>query len=180
MLPKQKIETHRAFNEAEKFISNVENEREEPTETTEGKLASMEAAIENATSSNNKGNITASKKIEVKKEESSSGTNKNNSVSVTSSSNRNSTNSYRLVNRKAMYFPNPVYICDGHGTVVINIEVSETGKVNKTSYNSKTSTTTNECLIDIAIEYAEQTRFSTDAGKQKQLGTITYNFPGQN
>eukprot|EP00657_Telonema_sp_P-1_P006596 TRINITY_DN2568_c0_g2_i1.p1 TRINITY_DN2568_c0_g2~~TRINITY_DN2568_c0_g2_i1.p1 ORF type:complete len:113 (+),score=2.68 TRINITY_DN2568_c0_g2_i1:119-457(+) len=43
---KVKIETNRAYNEAEKFISSIENENQELTETTEGKLQQMSDAIE--------------------------------------------------------------------------------------------------------------------------------------
>ena len=93
--------------------------------------------------------------------------------------NRNSTNSYRLVDRTALFFPNPVYTCDGFGKVVISIEVSATGKVTKANYNKRNSTTTNQCLIDKALEYAYLSRFNTAPSKPEQLGTITYNFPGQ-
>lgn len=100
-------------------------------------------------------------------------------VSRVNASKRNSTVSYRLVDRSALDLPNPVYICDGSGKVVINILVSETGRVLKVNYNEASSTTTNECLIDSALEYAQEAIFSTSSSKPKQLGTITYNFPGQ-
>jgi len=63
--------------------------------------------------------------------------------------------------------------------VVINVEVNNLGKVVKNSYNKTASSTSNECLIDAALEYSEQARFTTDASKARQLGTITFNFPGQ-
>jgi hypothetical protein len=63
--------------------------------------------------------------------------------------------------------------------VIINIEVSATGKVIKCDYNATGSTTTNQCLIDNAISYAKKARFTTNANLPKQLGNITYNFPGQ-
>ena len=93
--------------------------------------------------------------------------------------NQNSTNSYRLVNRKALHFPNPVYICDGYGKVVLHIEVSNLGKVIQATLNKNSSTTNNECLIESAIKYAEKARFNTDAKKPVQMGSITYIFPGQ-
>ena len=84
-----------------------------------------------------------------------------------------------MVGRKAIVFPNPIYICDGFGKVVLNIEVNAKGKVVKASFNKKTSTTFNQCLIESAIEYAKRARFTSDLSKAKQLGTIRYIFPGQ-
>jgi hypothetical protein len=109
----------------------------------------------------------------------SNGTKKTKEVSVAKSSKRNSTVSYKLVQRTALYLPNPVYTCEGFGIIVIDIEVTETGRVKKASYNKRESTTKNECLIDNAIAYAESARFTTDSQKDSQEGTITYNFPGQ-
>lgn len=178
--PPINAETHRAFNEAEEFIKEIEQEREEFSETTEGKLEEIEAAIEDSQVASNGNGIIASNNKQIRKKEvSSSGSNKKETVSTIKSSNRNSTNSYRLINRTALYFPNPVYTCEGGGKVVIAIEVNEFGTVKKASYNSRQSTTTNQCLIDSALEYASLARFTTDASREKQLGTITYNFPGQ-
>mgnify|MGYP002819737926 CR=1 FL=1 len=93
--------------------------------------------------------------------------------------NRNTTIKYRLVNRSALALPNPVYTCEGGGTVVINITVNDRGQVVNAAYNAQRSSTTNGCLIDSALEYAQVARFTSKAGKTSQLGTITYRFPGQ-
>lgn len=176
---KVKVETNRAYNESEKFISSVENENQEETETTEGKLQAMNDAMENSKNENGNGtSIVIKPKEEKKKKFSNSETGKEGEA-VVKSGNRNTTISYQLINRKDVDLPNPVYTCYGSGKVVINIEVTNLGKVLKTSYNKTSSTTSNECLIDAALEYAGQARFSTDASKIKQLGTITFNFPGQ-
>ena len=176
---KVKIETNRAYNEAEKFISSVENEDEEITETTEGKLQEMNEALENSKSDNGNGaTVTTKPEKEKKKKFSNSETGKEGEA-VVKSGNRNTTISYQLVNRKDIDLPNPVYTCYGSGKVVINVEVNNLGKVVKNSYNKTASTTSNECLIDAALEYSEQARFTTDASKVRQLGTITFNFPGQ-
>lgn len=90
---------------------------------------------------------------------------------------RNSTVSYSLEDRIALKIPNPVYTCDALGKVVINIEVSNNGTILKTTYNKGASTTTNGCLVDQALEYAESARFNS-ATKEKQLGTITFHFQG--
>lgn len=173
------IKTHRAYNEAEKFISSVENENQEETETTEGKLQEMNEALENSKSDNGNGATVITKPEKEKKKKFSNSESGKEGEAVVKSGNRNTTISYQLVNRKDIDLPNPVYTCYGSGKVVINIEVNNLGKVVKNSYNKTSSTTSNECLIDAALEYAEQARFTTDASKTKQLGTITFNFPGQ-
>jgi len=168
-----KIETHKAFNEAEKYISELENERNETSENTQDKLDKMNDAItDNAI---NKIPLTSSKKTALEKKESPS----NIEDGEEETNNQNSTNSYRLVNRKALHFPNPVYICDGYGKVVLHIEVSDLGKVIQATLNNNSSTTTNACLIESAINYAKKARFNTDASKSVQMGSITYIFPGQ-
>ncbi|WP_062622079.1 hypothetical protein [Aequorivita aquimaris] len=176
---KVKIETNRAYNEAEKFISSVENEDEEITETTEGKLQEMNEALENSKSDNGNGAAVTTKTEKEKKKKLSNSNSAKDAEAVVKGGNRNTTISYQLVNRKDIDLPNPVYTCYGSGKVVINVEVNNLGKVVKNSYNKTASTTSNECLIDAALEYSEQARFSTDASKAKQLGTITFNFPGQ-
>ena len=176
---KVKVETNRAYNEAEKFISSIENENQEVTETTEGKLQEMNDALENSKSDNGNGTSVITKPDKEKKKKFSNSESGKEGEAVVKSGNRNTTISYQLVNRKDIDLPNPVYTCYGSGKVVINIEVNNLGKVVKNSYNKTSSTTSNECLIDAALEYSEQARFTTDASKTKQLGTITFNFPGQ-
>lgn len=173
-----KVETNRAYNEAEKFISSIENDQE-ITETTEGKLQEMNDAMEDSKNDNGKGtSITTKANKEKKKKFSNSETGKEGEA-VVKSGNRNTTISYQLIDRKDIDLPNPVYTCYGFGKVVINIEVNNLGKVVKNSYNKTASTTANECLIDAALEYAGKARFNTDSSKDKQVGSITFNFPGQ-
>lgn len=174
-----KVETNRAYNEAEKFISSVENEDQEITETTEGKLQEMNEAMENSKSDNGNGTSIAEKIEKEKKKKLSNSKSGKDTEAVVKSGNRNTTISYQLVNRKDIDLPNPVYTCYGSGKVVINVEVNNLGKVVKNSYNKTASTTSNECLIDAALEYSKFARFNTDASKTAQLGTITFNFPGQ-
>lgn len=172
-----KIETNRAYNEAEKFISELEDSREEPEESTEEKLKAMNDAITNASGVDD---AAAREKAKKKLAETKATLAKNKKSTLTStSSSRLTTISYSLVNRKAMELPNPVYTCEGFGKVVISIEVNQLGKVVKTDYNKNASTTTNECLIDSAIAYAREARFTTDGSRMSQLGTISYHFPGQ-
>lgn len=177
---KVKVETNRAYNEAEKYISSIENENQEITETTEGKLKEMNDAMEESQNSNSTSKESITKKP-LKKEKSkfSNSKSEKDAQAVVKGGNRNTTISYQLVNRTDMDLPNPVYTCYGSGKVVINIEVNKLGKVFKSSYNKNVSTTSNQCLIDAASKYAQQARFNTDASRTKQLGTITFNFPGQ-
>lgn len=176
---KVKVETNRAYNEAEKFISSVENKDQDITETTEGKLQEMNEAMENSKSDNGTGTTTITKPEKEKKKKLSNSESGKDAEAVVKSGNRNTTISYQLVNRKDIDLPNPVYTCYGSGKVVINVEVNNLGKVVKNSYNKTASTTSNECLIDAALEYSEKARFTTDASRTGQLGTITFNFPGQ-
>jgi len=172
---KTKIKTHRAYNEAEKFISEIENERANQTVTSQNKLAETANAIGDA--NNNKTALTKTKNSTLNTKEISS--NSLNKETTSTSNNPNSTNSYRLINRKATFFPNPVYTCTNFGKVVLQIEVNHLGKVTKAMLNKNASTTTNACLIESAKKYAKKARFTTAANKPLQVGSITYIFPGQ-
>ncbi len=173
-----KVETNKAYNEAEKFIANLENSRETPEETTEEKLQAMNEAIGVANNFNNDNEIAKAKK-RIKDAQEKSVLEKNKKPRSSSGASRRTTISYSLKDRTALLLPNPVYTCEGFGKVVISIEVNELGRVTKMNYNKSASTTTNECLIDSALEYARDARFTTASGIEKQLGTISYNFPGQ-
>ena len=84
--------------------------------------------------------------------------------------------SYFLQGREAITeLPNPVYTCEESGKVVINITVDAQGYVIQANYNKSSSSTSNGCLVDNAIYYAQKARFDT-ADKPKQTGTITYQF----
>lgn len=166
------IETHRAYNEAEAFINQQEAQRSDPSQETEAKLAQMSEAIDGTTSSIDE----AIAKVDALKESKQAS---QISTSDKKSNNRNSTNSFSLKDRKALFFPNPVYTCDGFGKVVITIEVNARGKVTKATFNPTLSETSNACLVESALKYAQRTRFNTKSDQPLQLGTIAYRFPGQ-
>jgi len=84
--------------------------------------------------------------------------------------------SFSLLGRSAVDIPNPVYTCNRSGKIVVNISVNAEGRVTSTSVNKGSSSTTNECLADQALEYAAQAIFSRLPGRNSQPGTITYNF----
>lgn len=94
-------------------------------------------------------------------------------------SHRNSTNYYHLINRTAVYFPNPVYTCPKGGKIVVNIAVNQAGVVTSVAVNQAASDTSDGCLIDQALHYASQARFTSHTSLTSQVGTITYIFPGQ-
>lgn len=86
--------------------------------------------------------------------------------------------SFSLVKRSAYDLPPPTYTCIEGGKVVINIIVDNLGNVIDAEFNKKSSGTSNGCLVDNAIEYALQSKFS-NSSKEKQKGTITYLFQGK-
>lgn len=89
--------------------------------------------------------------------------------------NRRTSVSYSLLDRRSISLPPPIYTCIEGGTIVINIEVGPYGYVSDATYNSKSSNTSNGCLIENAIAYALKSRFNSSS-KSRQLGTITYVF----
>ena len=163
-----KIETHKVFNEDQKFIEELETDRKENNESAEDKLSEINEVISDS-KSERKDDLAIEKKYKFNLPE----------AILATTNNSKSTNSYRLVNRKVIEFPNPVYVCDSFGKVVLHIEVNANGYVIMTSVNKNASTTTNLCLIESAIDYAKKARFTKDKNKPSQVGSITYIFPGQ-
>jgi hypothetical protein len=94
--------------------------------------------------------------------------------------NTKSTISFSLVDRKKVYIPIPVYLCQADGKIVINITVNNQGSVIDTYLNDASSTSNNDCLIANALEYAKNSQFSADPSKKTQLGSITFYFIGKN
>jgi predicted RNase H-like nuclease (RuvC/YqgF family) len=167
------IETNKAFNEAEKFISDLERSESE----IDDKLAELDAAINDTEYVSDEGIKEAREKLKEARE--TALRRKRQKKAESGSGNRNTTISYELLNRRDLNIPNPVYTCDRGGIIVIDIQVNALGKVTKTNYNKKASSTQNGCLIESAITYAKKARFNTVAAAESQKGTITYNFPGQ-
>ncbi|MEM6514988.1 MAG: TonB family protein, partial [Bacteroidota bacterium] len=93
-------------------------------------------------------------------------------------SNKNSSVSFSLKGRKKVKLPPPVYLCETSGKIVVNIKVDTNGLVTDAYINSSSSTK-NQCLVDSALDYAKNARFSSDAAKTEQIGSITYYFKGK-
>ena len=83
--------------------------------------------------------------------------------------------SYSLVDRNAYELPPPIYTCIEGGKVVVNIEVDRQGYVTDAHFNANSSSTSNGCLVENAIAYAQRARFSP-ATRDGQKGSITYLF----
>lgn len=92
--------------------------------------------------------------------------------------NTKSTISFSLVDRKKVHIPIPVYLCEVGGKIVINITVNSKGDVTD-AYVNTSSSTSNECLTEHALEYAKNSQFSADATKKSQIGSITFMFIGK-
>ncbi len=92
--------------------------------------------------------------------------------------NTKSTISFSLVDRKKVYIPIPIYLCEIGGKIVINITVNSKGTVTDAYVNSSSSTS-NECLTEHALEYAKKSQFSANPAKKSQIGSITFHFIGK-
>ncbi|TDU43156.1 TonB family protein [Gelidibacter sediminis] len=195
-------ETNKAYNSANDFKevmknfksvnSNELNEHSKQTETeatevpdevndVENTITTEDHSVsENELSSYSKiNNVIAMRSAQKRASAKSNGNNSTNNLANNSSVNTNSSVSYSLVNRKDKHLPPPVYLCEDSGKVVINITVNASGEVID-AYVNNSSTSKNACLVDSALQYANEARFSPDASKNKQIGSITYYFKGKN
>jgi type IV secretory pathway VirB10-like protein len=171
--PAPTVQTHQAFNQnQEESQRNLESRLDEIFE----KNSAQQEASEEESAENSKGEIALSKSRKQERKKASEGDNSSKETSVRQGSMRNSSISFSLRGRSAIDIPNPIYTCDTPGRVVVNITVNATGDVLKTSINKNASTTSNECLTNMAMEYAAGAKFSELPGRNSQPGTITYNF----
>jgi len=84
---------------------------------------------------------------------------------------------YQLGNRKALNKPEPRYLCNEQGTVVVQIAVDKNGKVISANPGVKGTTNTARCLLDQAKIAALNTKWqSDDTAPDTQIGKIIYNF----
>jgi hypothetical protein len=84
---------------------------------------------------------------------------------------------YQLGNRKALNTPEPRYICNEQGTVVVQIAVDQNGKVTSANPGIKGTTNTAKCLLDQVKIAAMNTRWQSDPNAPRtQIGKIIYNF----
>ena len=84
---------------------------------------------------------------------------------------------YQLGNRKALSKPQPNYVCDEQGIVVVQISVDQSGKVISANPGIRGTTNAAKCLLDQAKIAALNTKWQSDAtAPEKQVGKIIYNF----
>ncbi len=86
---------------------------------------------------------------------------------------------YDLGGRRASSLPVPAYKCEQGGEVVVSVTVNDNGDVIDAKV-SKTSSRSNDCINDTALEFAKRTRFELGSEwPSKNKGTITYMFLNQ-
>lgn len=167
------VQTHKAYNQDKETRDADFNSKLD--EIFEKNSAEQEQA-ENEESNGSEGNYAVNKKNAEEKKKRSDGDNSNKEASQQSATYDYSSISFSLKGRRAVKIPNPVYTCDQAGKIVVNISVDESGYVIDSAINKGSSTSTNECLTERALEYAAGARFTKLAGQNGQPGTITYYF----
>ncbi len=169
---RQTAQTHQAYNEnLEARNQNFDKQLQEIFE----KNSAAQEESKNDESSATSGNFNFQQQNkEVKKR--SDGNKASENISTQSGGYDRSSISFSLVGRTARNIPNPIYTCDREGKVVVNIAVNAQGRVLSTSINKSSSSTSNECLTEQAMQYASQALFSSLPGRNSQPGTITYHF----
>lgn len=87
---------------------------------------------------------------------------------------------YNLEGRYHRRLPIPVYKCEGAGKVTVSIDVDTNGNVTAARIMAAESSTTDQCLIETAINSAMRSIFNISPGSpKKQSGTITFHFVAQ-
>jgi outer membrane biosynthesis protein TonB len=89
----------------------------------------------------------------------------------------NGNGNYQLGNRKALNKPQPNYICNEEGVVVVQIAVDKSGQVISANPGIRGTTNSAKCLLDQAKQAAMNTKWQSDTdAPDKQVGKIIYNF----
>ncbi|MGC1472292.1 MAG: energy transducer TonB [Psychroserpens sp.] len=183
--------TNEALNEDEEFkemmrnFKSMSNQPENNSkETSEEPLEATSEQPEDVMTANNS-SIHSSKSYALKENERKSFDKANDILAMHSAKkdaknekgNAASSVSFSLSKRTKIKLPPPVYLCEISGKIVVNITVNAQGKVTDTYINSSSSSD-NQCLIDTALEYASNAKFSA-AERKSQIGSITYYFQGK-
>lgn len=167
------VQTHQAYNQdKETREADFKNKLDDIFK----KNSANQEQADNEDSESSEGNYAMNRKNSEEKKNRSDGDDSEEEASQKSAVYDYSSISFSLKGRRAVKIPNPVYTCDTAGKVVINITVDANGYVVDRSVNKGSSTTSNECLTDRALEYSAGAKFSKLAGRNSQPGTITYHF----
>ncbi|MBE9510026.1 MAG: hypothetical protein IMY71_04040 [Bacteroidetes bacterium] len=87
---------------------------------------------------------------------------------------------YELAGRVHKRLPLPIYLCEGAGKIVVDIEVDRRGLVVTSAINESETAIVNECLYQAAKKAASLSIFNTDyLAPNRQSGKITYHFAAQ-
>lgn len=87
---------------------------------------------------------------------------------------------YTLENRRHIDIPVPVYLCEGGGTVEVEITVNQKGYVTNANVLSPEKTSNEICFSNAAREASLNSRFNPDINApERQRGTITFHFVAQ-
>ena len=191
LIEKNGTETNQAFNEDQEFKEMMRNFKtasnapiNETTETEETPQEESSETENNVLTSNSDSNASKNYAVDEKERQSFNkakdilAMHSPNKSNEKSKANKNSSVSFSLSNRNKIKLPPPVYLCETSGKIVVNIKVDSKGNVTDAYINSSSSSN-NKCLIDAALNYAQNARFSSDAKKTEQIGSITYYFKGK-
>lgn len=178
--PQEKIKSHLAYNETAKPTYGSPEPLKTLDELLEESKTEENNEDPNATSTDD-GYAESLKELAKKRKETKKLLGEKDAEKSETTHNfakRRTSISYSLVQRNALALPPPTYTCIEGGKVVVNIVVDNLGNVLEAEFNKKSSNTSNGCLVDNAIEYAQKSKFNSGS-KISQKGTITYIFQGK-
>jgi len=167
------------FEENAKQTETLETPTETLDDTNNQSTENNEVSNDEVSAFNKVSDILAMRSAK-RRAEASSGNDSSDKTGTYASSNPNSNIQFSLKDRKMRNNPIPIYLCEVGGKIVVNITADHLGRVTSTNINTAASSSTNECLTDHALEYAQKARFTSDAKKASQIGTVTFYFKGKN
>ena len=92
----------------------------------------------------------------------------------------NATAKYFCENRNMILQKIPSYLCNQTGTVRLTIKVNPRGEVTDCKVDNSETSTSNQCLIENAINYAKNWKFNQDfSSTQRQEGWIEFIYLSQ-
>ena len=92
----------------------------------------------------------------------------------------NATAKYFCDNRNMILQKIPSYLCNQTGTVRLTIKVNPRGEVTDCKVDNSETNTSNQCLIENAINYAKNWKFNQDfSSTQRQAGWIEFIYLSQ-
>jgi TonB family protein len=92
----------------------------------------------------------------------------------------NATAKYFCENRNMILQKIPSYLCNQTGTVRLTIKVNPKGEVTDCKVDNSETSTSNQCLIENAINYAKNWKFNQDfSSTQRQEGWIEFIYLSQ-